>query len=233
MKLTPGLNIIVSNSWGLIGIGGSLAAPPLPHHRTYGSRIRRFGKVSQLTSSTGRLLPMSQPWFHPLPSRVARMLSRMRYLVWLCRRPSPLPFGPSSQRTTMPSADFSPLVKKHYYSFSQFPSRATVRGKREISRGKTQNLPCLDAGFIKHTPIADGGLCLHVPTRPECTTSRLQRDSCSSPRSFGLSFLQTPPRGDVLALLLAFGSAKTWHGDSHPISSVPCPAHTSRVSGAR
>ena len=29
-----------------IGIGGSLAAPPLPHHRTYGSRIRRFGGFS-------------------------------------------------------------------------------------------------------------------------------------------------------------------------------------------
>ena len=32
---------------GRIGIGGSLAAPPLPHHRTYGSRIRRFGRASQ------------------------------------------------------------------------------------------------------------------------------------------------------------------------------------------
>jgi len=32
---------------GLIGIGRGLAASPLPHHRTYGSRIRRFGGVSQ------------------------------------------------------------------------------------------------------------------------------------------------------------------------------------------
>jgi len=29
-----------------IGIGGSLTTPPLPHHRTYGSRIRRFGGLS-------------------------------------------------------------------------------------------------------------------------------------------------------------------------------------------
>ena len=29
-----------------IGIGGSLAAPPLPHHRTYGSVLRRFEKLS-------------------------------------------------------------------------------------------------------------------------------------------------------------------------------------------
>jgi hypothetical protein len=49
----------------------------------------------------------------------------------------------------MPSADFSPFVKKHYYSFSQFPSHATSQGTVEISRGKTQNLPCVNAGFLK------------------------------------------------------------------------------------
>ena len=27
---------------GLIGIGGHFAVPPLPHHRAYGSRTRRF-----------------------------------------------------------------------------------------------------------------------------------------------------------------------------------------------
>ena len=31
--------------WKLIGIGGSLAAPPLPHHRAYGSVPRRFDRV--------------------------------------------------------------------------------------------------------------------------------------------------------------------------------------------
>jgi hypothetical protein len=46
-----------------------------------------------------------------------------------------------------------------------------------------------------------------------------------------LGFLQTPPRGDALALLLAFGSAITWHGDSHPARSVPCLAHTLRFIG--
>ena len=29
---------LLANSWGLIGIGGRLATPPLPHHRAYGSR---------------------------------------------------------------------------------------------------------------------------------------------------------------------------------------------------
>src|SRR3990172_5912156 len=49
---------------------------------------------------------------------------------------------------------------------------------------------------------------------------------CSSPRIFGLGFLQTPPRGDALALLLTFDSANIWFRDFHPISYGPCPAHT-------
>jgi hypothetical protein len=36
----------------------------------------------------------------------------------------------------------------------------------------------------------------------------------------------------ALALLLAFGSADTWHGDFHPVSSVPCLAHTPGMSRA-
>jgi len=47
-----------------------------------------------------------------------------------------------------------------------------------------------------------------------------------------LGFLQTPPRDDALALLLAFGSAKTWQSDFHRLSNAPCPAHTFKVTGA-
>jgi len=134
----------------------------------------------------------------------------------------------------MPSADFSfaitPISRRSVPP--QAGSHATSQGTKEISRGKTQNLPRVNAGFIKYAPLADGGLRGHVPTRPKRTISRLWRDSCSSPRAFGLGFLQTPPHDDALALLLAFGSAKTWHGDSHPISSVPCPAHTTQVRRA-
>jgi hypothetical protein len=57
--------------------------------------------------------------------------------------------------------------------------------------------------------------------------------SCASPRAFGLGFLQTPPRGDALALLLAFGSAITWREDLHLARSVSCLAHTMKVSRAR
>ncbi len=54
-------------------------------------------------------------------------------------------------------------------------------------------------------------------------TSHLISSFCSSPRSFGLDFLQTPPRDDALALLLTFGSANTWYRDFHPTRFVPCP----------
>ena len=57
--------------------------------------------------------------------------------------------------------------------------------------------------------------------------------SCSSPRTFALDFLWTSPRDDALVLSLAFGSAKTWPGDSHPGSYVPCPAHTLRITRGR
>ena len=62
------------------------------------------------------------------------------------------------------------------------------------------------------------------PLAPD--TSHLRSGSCTSPRAFGLSFLQTSPHDDALALLLAFGSAITWQEDLHLLSSVPCPAHT-------
>jgi hypothetical protein len=39
-------------SYSPIGIGGSLAAPALPHHRTYGSRLRRFGGLGGWSALT-------------------------------------------------------------------------------------------------------------------------------------------------------------------------------------
>src|SRR5512134_3008972 len=73
-------------------------------------------------------------------------------------------------------------------------------------------------GFTVTCPLAPGA-------------PRLISGFCSSPRSFGFGFLQIPPRGDALAVSLAFGSAKTWLSDFHRHSYVPCPAHTSRFSG--
>ena len=70
--------------------------------------------------------------------------------------------------------------------------------------------------------------CPLVPNVPHLVSG-----FCSSPRAFGLGFLQTPPRGDALALLLAFGSAYTWREDLHLASSVPCLAHMAELTGAQ
>jgi hypothetical protein len=93
----------------------------------------------------------------------------------------------------------------------------------QTARSKTQNVRCVDAGLIKHTPPRMEDFAVPCPLVPG--VPHLVSGSCSSPHIFGLGFLQTPPRGDALALLLAFGCAYTWHGDLHPVSSVPCPAH--------
>jgi len=140
---------------------------------------------------------------------------------------------------TIPSADFSHAVNVDPSTLSQFQSHATPQGTWKISRGKTQNLLRVNAGFIKHAPITDGGLRGHVPARPERTTPLIRflfpgsRPGQALPRAFGLGFLQTPPRGDALALFLAFGSVNTWREDFHLTNSVPCPAHTPRLTGGR
>ena len=41
-----GGRVVADGLWILIGIGGHLAMPPLPHHRAYGSVPRRFGRLS-------------------------------------------------------------------------------------------------------------------------------------------------------------------------------------------
>ena len=53
-------------------------------------------------------------------------------------------------------------------------SAPIFRSTGEISRGKTRNCHCVDAGFTKCTPLANGGLRGHVPARPRCTTPHIR-----------------------------------------------------------
>ena len=79
-----------------------------------------------------------------------------------------------------------------------------------------------NAPFLRH---ANSPACAF--TRRQVTGApHLLSGSCSSPLTFGLGFLQTPPHSDALALLLTVGSVYTWHGDFHPTRTVPCPAYT-------
>ncbi len=82
-----------------IGIGRGLAAPLLPHHRTFGSRIRRFGRFSQgdVYTPTGVSSPgapaassSQMPDTSPTPRRMPSHRSAAGDY-------SSLPFGPSAK----------------------------------------------------------------------------------------------------------------------------------------
>jgi hypothetical protein len=66
----------------------------------------------------------------------------------------------------MPSADFSPAVNVDLSTLSQFPSHATSQGTEEISRGKTQNILRVNAGFIKHAQSRMEGFVVTCPLAP-------------------------------------------------------------------
>jgi hypothetical protein len=75
---------------------------------------------------------------------------------------------------TMPSADFCLALSANCSALSQFLSLARSQGTRQISQGKTQNVPRVDAEFIKHAPRDNGGLHGHVPARPERATPQIR-----------------------------------------------------------
>jgi hypothetical protein len=138
--------------------------------------------------------------FHPLPSRVAVFCfdgcsTQLLTSGGLPLYRSGLPLRQS--QGTIPSADFSHAVKVDRSTLSQFQSHATSRGTWEISRGKTQNFPCISARFIKHTP-ADGELRCHVPARSGYTTPHIpafggiRRPACLDWASFRPHLTMTP-----------------------------------------
>jgi hypothetical protein len=94
------------------------------------------------------------------------------------------------------------------------PSSVPCGDTLQISRGKLSYLPCISARFIKHSPLWMEDFTVACPLVP--TVPHLISGSCPSPRTFVPRFLQTPPRGDALALPLSFGSTHTWTGDFHP-----------------
>jgi len=109
---------------------------------------------------------------------------------------------------TLPSADSCEAVKADASALSP------VQDTPQIARGQLADRQGIDAGWIKHSPLWREdvtGACPLVPTVPH-----LLSGSCPSPRTFVPRGLQTPPRGDALALPWSFGSTHTWTGDLHP-----------------
>jgi hypothetical protein len=94
------------------------------------------------------------------------------------------------------------------------PPLVPHRDTPQISRGQLSYLPCIGARFIKHRPLWMEGFAVACQLAP--TVPHLVSGSCPSPRTCVPRCLQTPPRGDALALPLSFGSTHTWTGDFHP-----------------
>ena len=109
------------------------------------------------------------------------------------------------------------------------PPSVLCQDTPQISRGKRSYLPCIDAGFIKHSPHVDGGLCGCVPARPDCTTPRIRFVS------FALHVRSTlpsdaPSRERPCASLVLRLHAHLDGGLSPP-SMTACTAHTLAMSG--
>jgi hypothetical protein len=76
---------------------------------------------------------------------------------------------------TMPSADFSHTVRDRLLFPQPIRLARDAPGQHERSpRVRHRTLSRVNAGFIKHTPVVDGGLHGHVPTGPECTTPHIR-----------------------------------------------------------
>jgi hypothetical protein len=82
----------------------------------------------------------------------------------------------------------------------------------------------VDAEFVEHIPVSMEDVAVTSELLPG--GSHLLSSSCSSPASFGLDLLQTPPQGTALPHILAFGAANTQRERFRRASSVPSLGHT-------
>ncbi len=92
---------------------------------------------------------------------------------------------------TMPSADFCRPIKEDHSTFSR--EFATDGRSPEVSTTAFSAQP----PDLRLTPLMDMDFAI---IRPLVRRSRLISGFCSSARAFARRFLQTPPRGDALAL---------------------------------
>ena len=189
-----------------------LTAYPLPHHRTYGSRIRRFGRLSQ--GDTRTLTGASAPGVPGVHSSQASNLPA---------NASPDAIGPLHPKRRLLSTvrAFPPLLVVLCRLLTsagrsgRIPAPSVLhQDTPQISRGKLSYHRGIDAGFIKYASWWMEDFVVACPLVPN--VPHLISGSCPSPRTFVPRCLQTPPRGDALALPWSFGSTHTWTGDFHP-----------------
>ena len=150
-----------------IGIGRGLTASPLPHHRTYGSRIRRFGRFRQGQRHPNRsvvsrrasraFIPEAEPRSPP-----RRMPSRRS----TTGHDSLPPFRPSAhdRMPTMPSADFCGAVREDSSALSPVPGHPADLPWSPV-RPSVHRRPIDQA-----QAVVEGGRRGRVPARPDGTT---------------------------------------------------------------
>ena len=164
----------------------------------------------------------------PAPRQATTLLHRSglrptRVAAWPIRYPAFRPWGAS--RASPASGLRYPLLTSAGRSARIAPpSVLFLLDNQQISQGKTQNVPRVDAGFIKYTP------CGWRTSRSRARSSRVHHTSYPVPvrRPARVAWASSSPHVVVgaLALLLACGAAITWHEDLHRARSVPCLAHT-------
>jgi hypothetical protein len=178
-----------------IGIGRGLAASPFPHHRTYGSRIRRFGRFSQ-----GEIHPPTGASSPDVPAATSSQRTSLARPLAGCHLAAPQQATTLFYRSGLQRAGarlLCRLLTSAGRSGRIAPPSVLYQDTQQISRGKPLYRLCISARFIKHSPLwmEDFAVaCQLVPTVPH-----LLSGSCPSPRTFAPRVLQTPPRGDALA----------------------------------
>jgi hypothetical protein len=168
-RISPRLHSLIASR---IGIGRGLTASPLPHHRTYGSRIRRFGRLSRgaTHTPTGASSPGVPAASSSQRPSVARPLAG-------CDLAAPLRATTLFHRSGLQHAIarlLCRLLTSAGRSGRIAPPSVLSQDTPQISRGKLSYRRCIDAGCIQHSPFVDGGLHGRVPARPDCTTPRIR-----------------------------------------------------------
>jgi hypothetical protein len=174
-----------------------------------------------------RLVPRRQPRLHPsAPRRAARAAVQGRGLGPTAGAPSCPPFGPSARARgpPIPAADCGLPIGSDA-SARRSPRLLRARAPPAALPGSDTDRSGRRRRMYQAHPRR-GGRTAWSRAHSSRVVPPLLSGSWASPRTCGLGCLQTSPRDDALALLLAFGAANTGHGDFHPVSSGPCLAHT-------
>ena len=137
----------------------------------------------------------------------------------------------------MPSADCCGTVREALASLSHFPSHATSQGIPQLSRGKSQSRPRINAGFTKHSLSGWRTWWSRAPSSQDCHASspvRIPRPAHSFHASFRPRLTATPLRfpGPSAPRIPGQGTFTPKHDSMHGTHAAakPCPAGASVLS---